>query len=50
MCDMFEHNTFVYSNPNRVIFPHEMKMFPLMTLLLHYVIRDGVATSHVTFH
>ena len=47
---MFEHNTFVYSNPNKVIFLHEMKMFPLMTLLLHYVIRDGVATSHVTFH
>ena len=47
---MFEPNTFVHSNPNRVIFPHEMKIFPLMTLLLHYVIRDGVATSHVTFH
>ena len=47
---MFEHNTFVYSNPNKVIFPHEMKMFPSITLLLHYVIWDGVATSHVTFH
>ena len=46
---MLEHNTFVYSNPTRVIFPHEMKSFPLMTLLLHYVIWDGVATSHVIF-
>ena len=47
---MFEPNTFVHSNPNRVIFPHEMKMFSLMTLLLHSVIWDSVATSHVIFH
>ena len=46
---MLEHNTFVYSNPNRVNFSHEMKMFSLMTLLLYHVIRDGVATSHVIF-
>ena len=33
-----------------VIFPNEMKMFSLMTLLLHSVIWDLVATFHVTFH
>ena len=47
---MLEHNTFVYSNPNRVIFPHKMNMFPLMTLLLLSVIWYLGATSHVTFH
>ena len=47
---MFEPNRFVHCNPNRVNFSHKMKIFPGIALLLQYVIRDGVMTSHVTFH